>query len=277
MERMQDNEEEEESDDFSAIDGKPTSLHIRRSEAAKKRWADPEWKARWYEKRWGKRRTAKQYRIERKIERTKERIRRMNPDEFLKSKELTSMSQDEIAKAIQLFVRSNKKRVESRKRTLQERKELIAWNSTAVLEKEEKLLDRDSLLQRDQKELAASKKKRSELAKKTYRKRLPEHKDAFQPSVHTKATSSPLERIESDLEQKRFPAVMDVEAILIPRKVAGRKIVLRRILSECFDLRGRCIPTEDDPDSFIFATNCSIQALGEFVLDKLRANRGEIE
>jgi hypothetical protein len=129
---------------------------------------------------------------------------------------------------------------------------------------------------------------------------------------------SPLEallQVERDLDEGFLPNLKHVQALLEPSRLAGRKQVLLRILSECFGLRGKCIPattttttttttpsydgtaltltssssnglpTEDDAVTgsadrddtpFLFATKVPVQRLGEFIVGKLReAAKGE--
>ena len=74
-------------------------------------------------------------------------------------------------------------------------------------------------------------------------------------------------QIDAALDHNRLPSPIDVETILKSGRLGRRRDTLRRILSECFDLRGKCVP--GDETDLQFVTNCPIQDLGEFVLTKL--------
>jgi hypothetical protein len=80
--------------------------------------------------------------------------------------------------------------------------------------------------------------------------------------------------IDMALDHKVMPKSKYVEMILKPGRLGRRREALRRILSECFDLRGKCVPdpkaSVGEEDSLLFATKCGIDELGAFVLDKLK-------
>jgi len=78
--------------------------------------------------------------------------------------------------------------------------------------------------------------------------------------------------IDFALDHNKIPCVNDVEIILKPGRLHRRRAILRRILKECFDLRGKCVPSlsGDTYSDLLFVTKCSIEELGEFVLAKLR-------
>jgi len=77
--------------------------------------------------------------------------------------------------------------------------------------------------------------------------------------------------IDSALDQNKFPSPVDIEIILRPGRLGRRRATLLRILSECFDLRGKCVPSLSE-DSDLFVTKCTIHELGAFVMAKLRQN-----
>ena len=82
--------------------------------------------------------------------------------------------------------------------------------------------------------------------------------------------------IDFDLDHKRNPNPTDVKTILKPGRLGRRRDTLRRILSVCFDLRGKCVPplhSSDDSEDLLFVTNCKIDDLGAFVLTKLRSEQ----
>lgn len=79
-------------------------------------------------------------------------------------------------------------------------------------------------------------------------------------------------RINNALDDNELPSPTDVETILKPRRL-GRRDILRRILRERFDLRGKCVPSLTG-DEHLFVTTCTIHELGAFVLAKLREKTG---
>jgi hypothetical protein len=286
--RVDDEEEDEEIfDDFTAIDGTPSPSHIRRSNAAKLRWSDPIWKAQWYARRWGDRSgNNKKKRKSAYSRRLEGRIRSIDPDSLLASPEMVALTEDEIAEAIRVYVKSNRKRVLSRTRTLEKRKSDIEWDPSSINKGSGEVLDRESLLRRDPAALEEAQRRRSESAKQAYQKRLEnkatkEESIKLVPSSHSEAAATPTEallRIQSDLDASRMPAIADVELMLEPSKLSSRKDVLRRILSTCFDLRGKCIPADFmesgkinvSSKRMVFVTHCAIDLIGAFVLVKLK-------
>lgn len=119
----------------------------------------------------------------------------------------------------------------------------------------------------------------------------PEHGE---DDIDEEGTRSPMQSIlliDMALDNNDTPSPIDVETILKPGRLGRRRHVLRRILSECFDLRGKCVPRyvkdgvatagEDGDDhqsmiekekeeELLFVTKCTIDELGSFVLAKLR-------
>ncbi|KAL9181407.1 hypothetical protein ACHAXT_010212 [Thalassiosira profunda] len=76
--------------------------------------------------------------------------------------------------------------------------------------------------------------------------------------------------VDMALDHNKLPSATDVEIILKPGRLGRRRATLRRILSECFYLRGKCVPALTAVDELKFATKCTIEELGVFVLSKLR-------
>ena len=74
--------------------------------------------------------------------------------------------------------------------------------------------------------------------------------------------------IDMALDHNRMPSAADVEIVLKPGRLGRRRDTLRRILSECYDLRGKCVPALLGGE--LFVTKCTIDDLGAFVLSKLR-------
>jgi hypothetical protein len=81
--------------------------------------------------------------------------------------------------------------------------------------------------------------------------------------------------IDMALDHNLRPSPEHVEMILKPGRLGRRRETLRRILSECFGLRGKCVPDPDASDSggdesLSFVTKCGIDELGAFVISKLK-------
>jgi hypothetical protein len=272
----------QKSEDYSVFDTGPSPSRIRRSQAAKLMWSDPEFKAKWYAKRWGtpSKLTAKEKQQKRQL---KKRLSNFQPDSLLANEELAKLTEEDIADAIRTYVVSKRRRSKSTKQTLQKRKEaLLAPNP-------ETPLPRDFLLRQDPEAMREAQRRRSEKSKKAYASRL-EKKDkgskttaagndtrtlaVRKAAVSTAPTPrDALLRMQIDLEEGKIPQVTDVEIVLQPKKLGKRKDILRRILIDHFDLRGKCVPVDPDhpkTSAMMFVTQCSIDQLGEFVIHKLR-------
>ena len=254
--------------EFTSFPTEPTITRVRRSQAAKRTWQDPEFRKKWYERRW-----KSAARKEDKEKHFTNQIRAL-PADFLSSPGLSSMTEDEIEHAIQTYVNSRKKRVESRKKTLEQRKALL------VEPKSNERLPRDSLFNMDEAALKEAQRKRSERAKKLYQTRLRNKRDEVAKSTKS-AQKTPLPdlatppdalaRVQASLDQGAVPAVEDIRIVMEPSRLPKRKALLRSILSQVFDLRGRCVPTNlDDTDSEKeFVTQSTVGTLGAFVIQLL--------
>lgn len=262
---------------FTSFPIAPSDEQERRSEAAKKTWSDPEFREKWYAKRWGTRKQTKDQKQEKKME---DRMSSL-PAGILSSPELASLSQDEITEAIRTYVAGNRKR--SRARRAKNEKSPDSSPDPALPPKK-------SLLETfgSEDSLREAQKRRSERATKAYQTRLQNAADS-QPKRRRRSSSSighelpptgdtPREavvRIQADLESKQLPRISDVELLLAPRKLGRRKEILRRMLNELFDLRGKCVPANivneaQDGEEKLFVTQCKVEELGAFVLFKLK-------
>jgi hypothetical protein len=260
--------------EFTSFPTEPTVTRSRRSRAAKKTWQDPEFRKRWQQSRWGGKRSK-----EEEEERLEENRVRSLPREFWGSPELAQMTEEEIATAIETYVSARNKRSASRKKTLQEMKPAMQS------EKTEKRLPRDALFTLDQETLKEKQRLRSERAKKAYQNRMRNKQEAPPPKrTHRRAflptgaiPQDALLRIEDDLDRGEFPLINDVFVIMKPLKLAKRKDLLKRILLELFDLRGKCVPVDleecDCEKSFV--TQCSIQHLGDYVVHLLQTQKSQ--
>ena len=129
------------------------------------------------------------------------------------------------------------------------------------------------------------KKKRSEKSRRAFQTRLANSK-AKTSSISKNITNfyaidepgdnvniSPMKailHIDNALDQNKLPSPIDVETILRPGRLGRRRDVLRRILSDCFGLRGRCVPSLSGEGDVLFVTKCTIDELGIFLLNLLK-------
>jgi len=157
--------------------------------------------------------------------------------------------------------------------------------------------------------LLEAKRKRSERAKKAYQTRLDKEalKESVKPSVDSvglrnqsrvmsslkskgmsPAIKEATDRINASIIWGIYPDTADIKTILRPQKLSGRKDLLLEVLNKSLGLRGRCVPaiggsSKDKLQRFYshatkedvqhckkkFATLCSLQELGMFIIYKL--------
>ena len=127
--------------------------------------------------------------------------------------------------------------------------------------------------------LREQQRKRTERSQKAYQTRIANAKNkapkpAIAPGPEWKpdgeSPKDALIRIVSDLDANSTPSLVDVETIMEAKRLSRRKVILVRILNDQFDLRGKCLPIEDE--SKIYATQGSNAQLGKFVIE-LMTNR----
>ncbi len=271
------------SGEFTSFPTDPSPTRERRSQSAKQTWADPDFRERWYQRRWGNK--VKKKDLESVEEMEIERQIRELPNGFLGSLELSSMTEEEIAGAIQTFLTKKKKQIDSRKETMGKRKAALQEqmeNAISGISREQDTSSRpsrDSLFTPDEAAMKEAQQKRSERAKQLYKKRLENRKERqgretlrspspkYQPLGSTPQDA--MVRIQHDVARGKLPAVKDVEIIMKPGKIGKRRDILRKILSDHFDMRGKCVPTTGS-DDFDFVTKCAINDLGAFVIDLIR-------
>ena len=150
-------------------------------------------------------------------------------------------------------------------------------------------------------ELKERQRKRSKQASKSYETRRQNasnthyhaSKDEGKPRRRTTMRmSGALTRITSALNNAptSFPRSGDIDILLEPKRLAGRKELLRDVLFECFGLRGKCVPElkvesgYEDLEAFYdchsldsinaldtkFVSKCTIYEIGCFIMFKLR-------
>lgn len=110
-----------------------------------------------------------------------------------------------------------------------------------------------------------------------------------------KKVGAALARIRRSMDKDKRPKSSDIETILKPKRLSGRKNLLQEILLKCFGMRGKCVPDlhldEDDSKKFYasvdyldvnhmdkkFVTSCSVHELGQFVAYTLRQDDDSVE
>lgn len=269
--------------DFTSFPMEPTTTRMRRSNSAKKLWKDPEFRQRWQESRWGKKRSKKD-KHQREVQ---SRVRQL-PREFWGSDELASMTKEEINMAIESYVSGRKKRSASTKKTLKERKKECESSSS---DSGDERVARNTLFAMDPETLKEQQRLRSERAKARYQTRLdneqkkkkskskpkePARKQTYLPSGSTPQDA--ILRILAKLDENEYPAVNDLTIIMVPQKLGKRRYLLKRILLELFELRGKCVPSDldDELSDKLFVTKARIEHLGDFVI-RLLQKRAEEE
>ncbi|GAX15500.1 hypothetical protein FisN_8Lh200 [Fistulifera solaris] len=294
-----DDEDEETSfvvDDFSAIDYVPSTSHTRRSQAALRRWSDPAWKEKWWNSRWGDKKptlpSEKQKLNNSRQRRTEIRVRKLNPDELLASPEMAELSPDEIAEAIRTYRLAKLKRSRSRRKFLDRRiDDVTKIYSKSFEDDSSSPIPRDYFAQIDENKLREIQQKRSERAREIYKKRLENDPDARTNGVQGRSRSfefvfpdeslpvattpkEALSKINASLDAYRYPSIHDVALLLSSSRLAKRKETLVRILRDCFGLRGKCVPSikAGNERKMLFVTDCPIDVLGAYVLQKLEDN-----
>ena len=261
---------------FSTFDSEPSATRLRRSQAALKTWADPEWREKWYEKRWGLRKDRTAANEKRAQKRLEKRVRAI-PRGLLGSPELAAMTEEEIEYAIRTYFTSQAKRDKSRSKTRAQQKAALNGPSDNNTR-----LARDALLKPDSDAMMQARKQRSERAKRAYQTRLqnnPDPQSPIKPPRIVPAGKTPKDamlRVEASLDQRKAPNAEDIELIMEPAKMIKRKELLLRILRECYNLRGRCVPTTGrnaSDEKLVFATQCTQSDLGNFVIRLLRTKQ----
>mmetsp|Transcript_24732 Transcript_24732/g.70961 ORF Transcript_24732/g.70961 Transcript_24732/m.70961 type:complete len:544 (+) Transcript_24732:68-1699(+) len=283
--RRSSNADEVWSGVFLSFPTDPSPTRTRRSQSAKRTWMDPDFRERWYQSRWGdvSQRDDAESMKEKDIEK---RIREL-PSGFLGSRELSDMTQDEIQEAIQSYINIQKKKSESHRKTLEKRKRVLKDQMKSIMagnvSKNKAKDTRESFFVPSEDALREAQRKRSERAKALYQKRLKNQKTkrskketktpAPEMSSHQTITrgitpKDAMLRIKESLKHGVLPTVSDVKTIMVPGKLRDRRNVLRRILSDFYDMRGKCVPSSGSSATELqFVTTCSIENLGAFVID----------
>jgi len=116
-----------------------------------------------------------------------------------------------------------------------------------------------------------------------------EYSNTFPPYDYADPSSYlVLDRIKTSIASNEYPSVSDVEQVMKPERLAGRKKVLIDILVKCFKMKGKCVPktivslddgiVDVDSSSILeFATKSKVNEIGEFVICKLQEKRKKKE
>ena len=332
---------------FSSTPAEPSEERRRRSEAARRTWSDPAFREKWFKKRWGEkvvedggglgtaeekygrgkdpRRVSEEHKSQRKL---KQRVANLPADALL-SRELASLTEEEVGDAVRAYVEGNRRRAQShrirgrgtrdvggkieggeegeglsggRSRNAAPRGEGAASNDVTASDELQTEEDRLRELQRVRSERASkayqtrleNERRRQEEVKKLASK---DHCVVHPPSpalslplasstTLSRATSA-LHRVKATLDAGTHEPIshQDVEEMMRPGRLGRRKDVLRRILSERYCLRGRCVPPnttngvadhrgEIIEGRMLFVTTAPLDLLGAFVVSKLRQDSG---
>lgn len=290
---------------FSTAPLHPSEEHVRRSTAKESLWKNETWKEMWYKQRWG----GKVLTEEKKRRKRRDNLVDSIPSDVLDSQTFDQMSQNEVMEAIITYKNANERRQESRKRKKLERRkhrdETREWKRNVKEQALKSLNAKNTRAQALRKETQPSSDPLSftpseEMMKQLRAKRAEQSKRAFQTRLmnsNSTQTSSSKEmtklrrqykidddsddispvqailRIDMALDHNKLPSSSDVEIMLRPGRLGRRRAVLKRILNDCFDLRGKCVPPSDDDigneRDLLFVTKASIDELGSFVLAKM--------
>ena len=105
----------------------PSDEHTRRSEAQKSKWKDPQWKDEWYRRRWGER-GEKRKSDDEKAQKKLEDMVNAIPASVLALPKLVEMSDADVARAVQIYLESRRKRSETNEN---KKKEKVAAKSVS--------------------------------------------------------------------------------------------------------------------------------------------------
>lgn len=299
---LEEREIEYSTNPFSTSPLYPSEEHIKRSRSREHLWNNHTWKESWYEKRWEGKKVTDDHIRRKKVKRRIENL----PSNIMNTPEFASLSEEEVLNATLSYQSYTEKMAEAKKQLKRDRlaqREEFRKSLAALRKEGEEMallmkstnatrsdaIERSTPLSFDPSPavMIDLKAKRSNKARRAYQNRV-DTKIRKQPSASTEdevtfgQVYSTLEvesgksiqailRINDTLDCDGLPSIADVQAILNPSRLRGRKAVLLRILDDCFDLRGKCIPKQEGGNTELqFATTCSIQSLGDFVLMKLK-------
>ena len=291
---------------FTSFPSSADEDHVRRSIAAKRTWSNPEFRKKWYAQRWGE-----NYQSTRNRTKLLSKLRSV-PADVLRSTQFTSSltNEEELTNVIRSYISSNRKRSIQRKemaknpleyRTknyLQDGKERFAYqNSEEGLREaqrkrsekaraayqtrlsKEQAKEEVSLVEKDNGVSDVEEKRRQQLYRRqpsqTYVQNYGDGRWLYthnkrSETIHQQAMNRIIQALHNSTRQPIL--VDDVQLMLQPQRLSGRKELLIRILKRRFGLFGKCIPKEESEgeDKIKFAMHASVQQLGDYVLILLR-------
>jgi len=290
---------------FSSNPMYPSDEHTRRSNIKLRLWRNETWKEEWYNRRWrGKVATLPQ-----QIQKKQNKSLRSLSNDVIESPLFESMSESEVTEAILTHIVSNQRKSESSRKSKstreKERESFREWrgqvkqaaidapkNQTITITMKEIARKLSPTSVNDTLSFSPSteamtklKKQRSEKSIRAFQARLVNRKSntvakriTLRQSSNEKmdgsnSTISPVQAlllIDEALDHGRLPSPRDIETILHPGRLGRRRETFRRVLSECYDLRGKCVPGVGGESMFV--TKCDIKELGLFVLTLLKQN-----
>ncbi len=305
---------------FTSFPAYPPARYLKQSQFRKKLFSNPEWKEEWYNKRWGgedMKKERERVRQNKKIQKLVQKI----PSDVLRSPELAALTDEEIEDAIKTYLKANQKRRKSHLNVQKEKSDGLGSiniaNTSSISSKSERdkfvkkeeskdptpRMNRNELLSFSPSEdqLKEAQRRNSERARKAYETRMinnemkgidiDKNKQLQQRNlkeIKVEGKLSPrqsMERIEEMINDKKQPYSHDIDTVLEPKRLAGRKELFRMILRENSGLKGKCVPdlsslthvkepsefyldaTADDVDAIVkkFVTQSTVSELGLFI------------
>ena len=294
---------------FSTAPLHPPEEHVRRSTAKENLWNNQTWRELWYKRRWGGKVLTEEKKRRKRRENLLESIPsdvldsktfdQMSQNEVMEAI-ITYMNANE-----RRLESRERKKLERRKH----REETREWKRSVKEQALQSRDANNTLSQTSRKETQSRsapplsftpstevmkqlRATRSEQSKKAFQTRLNNFNSNSSETSSSKemtklrrqynktdcdddsADISPVQailRIDMALDHKKLPSSSDVEIMLKPGRLGRRRAVLKRILNDCFDLRGKCVPPSDvnsNTGDLLFVTKCTINELGSFVLAK---------
>ena len=291
---------------FTGLPSGPSKAFKNRSEAKTRMWADPEFRKMWYEKRWGNHTKVdkRKQRIERKVDGIPTETLESGELASMTMEEI----QNAITTYIVSNRKRSVKRKAMYQKEAEQRNETIAESLEKQFPKDGSKVKRVNTEESDgitaflDDFLKERQRKRSEKSRRAYQTRLanqrkragitdtkvdgPTNKQGRKMVVLVddgeeddnearwrKPLSTPkeaIDRIVRDLDMGLLPLTDDIRLMMRTGRLAGRKHVLRRILLEHFDMRGKCVPSDLNDRSgtgkMEFVTKALVPHLASFVL-----------
>ena len=259
--------------EFTSFPNAPDSTHKIKSQTVKRFFDDPVWKARWYKQRWAGKTIA-----DAESKKIAAKLKKL-PASILRSEQLRSLEEEELAEAVQTYVQSNlrksKAQQKRRRETPSPKKHTEIFYKQSV-EQFNPLLNLSFNLEQLQLE---EQRKRSEAAKKRYQSRIANQR-ANQKQVTSPVVLPAYSRImsrDSDVMEamKKLELTLtgnstnllkeDVKCVLQPKRLAGRRRLLTNLLSHHFDCRGKSIYSPQSA-KYIFLQHATIEQIGDKIM-----------